>query len=82
VGLASKPIIFNGITYVCVNYQSPLEPTNFLIDMAGNVLCKMGSQKSINTSANGVRLVPASHHGSRTASKLLGLSTPGASPGY
>jgi hypothetical protein len=53
VGLASKPIIFSGVTYLAVNYQSPLEPTNFLIDTAGNVLCKMGAQKSINTSTNG-----------------------------
>jgi hypothetical protein len=53
VGLASKPVIFNGVGYVAVNYQSPLEPTNFLIDFSGNVLCKMGNQKSINTSENG-----------------------------
>lgn len=41
VGLASKAFIMNGEIYTLAIYSSPFQPTNFLINQAGQVIAKL-----------------------------------------
>lgn len=41
VGLASKSFIVSGLIYMLTAYQSPFQPTYFLIDSSGNVVSKL-----------------------------------------
>lgn len=40
VGLASKAFTFNGINYVTVAFESPLQPTYFLVNASGQIVGK------------------------------------------
>ena len=41
IGLASKAFIISGVIYVLTVYDSPYQPTYFLIDAIGNVISKL-----------------------------------------
>lgn len=41
VGLASKAFLLDGVAYMLSAYQSPFQPTYFLIDLNGNVVAKL-----------------------------------------
>ena len=41
VGLGSKAFIYNSKAYFVANYAGTLQPTYFLMDQGGNVLCKL-----------------------------------------
>lgn len=40
VGLAAKPFFYNGLNYITVAYDSPLQPTYFTVDNTGFIACK------------------------------------------
>lgn len=41
IGIASKAIIVNDMTYFLASYQSPLQKTYFLLNLMGNVVAKL-----------------------------------------
>lgn len=44
VGLASKAFIINDVEYVLVAYQSPFQPTYYLLDRSGNIASQLAYQ--------------------------------------
>jgi hypothetical protein len=42
-GLASKPFSYNGVTYLNLAFQTPLQPTYFTVDQVGNVVSKVNA---------------------------------------
>lgn len=70
VGLSSKPFLYNGLMYVTVVYDSPLQPTYFVIDSTGFIIAKFSPQNAgglptkwilpeITNTATGVYLLAA-----------------------
>lgn len=41
VGLASKAILYNGVSYFLVTYSSPYQPTYFLVTGSGQIVAKL-----------------------------------------
>jgi hypothetical protein len=41
VGLAGKPFVVNGVQYVVVTFETPLQPTYFVVNSAGQVIAKV-----------------------------------------
>lgn len=46
IGLASKSFILNGLVYFLGVYQSPYQPTYFLLDFNGNIIAKLAYENA------------------------------------
>lgn len=54
VGLYSKPFIYNSTIYFAVTYDSPLQPTYFIINSSGQVIAKIAPSNGGGLSKSGI----------------------------